>query len=144
MLAATDEPGAVTAASAAGAAAFVAATIDPGELPSALLQAAQATGFRVFGSETDTSAGGSDAGLSTRELEILRALASGRTNKQIANQMWLAEPTVKFHLNNIYRKIGVTNRTEAVRYAYRHGLLQNPALEPTRERSSGAAPNASR
>jgi len=136
VFAGMDEPDAITAAAEAGAAAFVATTIDPGELPSVLLRAAQATVFQVFGLDRDTPAAADEAGLSKRELEILKALASGRSNKQIAKEMWLAEQTVKFHLSNIYRKIGVRNRTEAVRYAYRHGLLENPALEPTREQSS--------
>ena len=69
---------------------------------------------------------------------ILKALASGLSNKQIAKEMWLAEQTVKFHLSNVYRKIGVGNRTEAVRCAYRRGLVESAVLEATRERSSGA------
>ncbi len=68
---------------------------------------------------------------------ILKALASGLSNKQIAKEMWLAEQTVKFHLSNVYRKIGVGNRTEAVRCAYRRGLVESAVLEATRERSSG-------
>jgi DNA-binding NarL/FixJ family response regulator len=68
---------------------------------------------------------------------ILKALASGLSNKQIAKEMWLAEQTVKFHLSNVYRKIGVGNRTDAVRYAYRRGLVESAVLEATRERSSG-------
>jgi len=116
----------------------VAKTIDPGELPSALQQAAQANVFRVYGIPEDGPAAADEAGLSKQELVILKALVSGRSNRQIAKEMWLAEQTVKFHLSNIYRKIGVRNRTEAVRYAYRHGLLENPALEPTRQQSSGS------
>ena len=65
-----------------------------------------------------------EAGLTERELEILRALAEGLANGQIAKRLWLAEQTVKFHLTNIYRKLGVSSRTEAVRWAYRHGLLE--------------------
>ncbi len=138
MFAGTDEPGAMTAASEGGAAAFVAKTIDPGELPSVLQQAAEATVFRVYGIPENRPAAADEAGLSKQELVILKALVSGRSNRQIAKEMWLAEQTVKFHLSNIYRKIGVRNRTEAVRYAYRHGLLENPALEPTRQQSSGS------
>jgi DNA-binding NarL/FixJ family response regulator len=62
--------------------------------------------------------------LTPRELEILRAAAEGPTNAQIARQLWVTEQTVKFHLSNIYRKLGVSNRTEASRYALVNGLLQ--------------------
>ena len=68
MFAGTDEPGAMTAASEGGAAAFVATTIDPGELPSALQQAAQANVFRVYGIPEDGPAAADEAGLSKQEL----------------------------------------------------------------------------
>ena len=41
----------------------------------------------------------------------------------------MTEQTVKFHLTNVYRKLGVANRTEAVRHAYQHGLIELPTLE---------------
>ena len=52
--------------------------------------------------------------LSVAQLRVLRAIASGRQNKQIAHDLDLAEPTVKSHLSAIFRKLGVTNRTQAV------------------------------
>ena len=64
-----------------------------------------------------------------RATAILKALASGLSNKQIAKRFWLAEQTVKFHLTNIYRKLGVSTRTEAVHQAYRQGVLETPLLE---------------
>jgi DNA-binding NarL/FixJ family response regulator len=60
--------------------------------------------------------------LTARELEILRAVAEGHTNARIGRQLWVTEQTVKFHLSNIYRKLGVSNRTEASRYALVNGL----------------------
>ena len=45
------------------------------------------------------------------------------TNGQIGRQLWVTEQTVKFHLSNTYRKLGVANRTEATRYAYRNELV---------------------
>jgi len=60
--------------------------------------------------------------LTARELEILRAVAEGHTNARIGRQLWVTEQTVKFHLSNIYRKLGVSNRTEASRYALMNGL----------------------
>jgi len=59
--------------------------------------------------------------LTPRQLEILRAVAEGRTNAEIARQLWLTEQTVKFHLSKIYRRLGVSNRTEASRYALLNG-----------------------
>jgi DNA-binding NarL/FixJ family response regulator len=74
------------------------------------------------------------AALTARELEILRAVAEGHTNARIGRQLWVTEQTVKFHLSNIYRKLGVSNRTEASRYALMHGLVAMPrraaAVEP--------------
>jgi DNA-binding NarL/FixJ family response regulator len=61
--------------------------------------------------------------LTDRELEILRLAAEGNTNSQIARQLWVTEQTVKFHLSNTYRKLGVANRTEASRYAHIHDLV---------------------
>jgi DNA-binding CsgD family transcriptional regulator len=70
-----------------------------------------------------------DAGLTRRELEILKLVAEGDSNAQLAKMLWVTEQTVKFHLSNIYRKLGVSNRTEASRWAQLHGLLdQQPAL----------------
>ena len=61
--------------------------------------------------------------LTTRELEILRLVAAGFPNGLIAGQLWITEQTVKFHLSNVYRKLGVANRTAASHYAHTHGLL---------------------
>ena len=54
------------------------------------------------------------AGLSPAQLRILIALADGRLNKQIAHDLQIAEPTVKSHLSSIFKKLGVSNRTQAV------------------------------
>jgi DNA-binding NarL/FixJ family response regulator len=67
-----------------------------------------------------------DVDLTQRELTILQELQTGSSNKQIAQKLFLAEQTVKFHLTNIYRKLEVSNRTEAVRYAYEHGIVERP------------------
>jgi DNA-binding NarL/FixJ family response regulator len=61
--------------------------------------------------------------LTVRELEILRLVAAGASNGQVAMELWVTEQTVKFHLSNTYRKLGVANRTEAAHYAHTHGLL---------------------
>jgi DNA-binding NarL/FixJ family response regulator len=61
--------------------------------------------------------------LTRRELEILRLVAEGHSNSQLARMLWVTEQTVKFHLSNIYRKLNVSNRTEASRWAQLNGLL---------------------
>jgi DNA-binding NarL/FixJ family response regulator len=61
--------------------------------------------------------------LTDRELEILRLVAQGYTNGRIARELWVTEQTVKFHLSNTYRKLGVANRTEASRYAHLNDLM---------------------
>jgi early secretory antigenic target protein ESAT-6 len=66
---------------------------------------------------------GPASGLTKREIEILRLVAEGYSNSQLAKMLWVTEQTVKFHLSNIYRKLDVANRTEASRWAQLHGLL---------------------
>ncbi len=61
--------------------------------------------------------------LTRRELEILRFVAEGMTNARIGRELWVTEQTVKFHLSNVYRKLGVSNRTEASRFAHVNGLV---------------------
>jgi DNA-binding CsgD family transcriptional regulator/signal transduction histidine kinase len=61
--------------------------------------------------------------LTARELEVLRLLADGLTNKQIAHALKLSARTVNFHLDNMYSKLGVNSRTQAVVYALRQGWL---------------------
>src|SRR5262245_35568280 len=66
----------------------------------------------------------SDAQISDREREILRLVATGATNQQIAQQLHISANTVKVHLRNIFSKIGAASRTEATLYAVRTGLVE--------------------
>lgn len=67
-----------------------------------------------------------DSSLTPRELEVLRLVASGSSNGEIAQALWVTEQTVKFHLSNVYKKLEVSNRTEASHYAYMNGLVRAP------------------
>ena len=70
--------------------------------------------------------GAKAAGLTDREIAILTELASGKSNDEIAKELWVTQQTVKFHLTNVYRKLGAKNRADAVRQAYQLGLIQRP------------------
>ncbi len=61
--------------------------------------------------------------LSERELEVLRLLGRGLSNRLIAEQLFVSENTVKYHIRNIFQKLGVKNRTEAVSHALQAGLI---------------------
>jgi DNA-binding NarL/FixJ family response regulator len=65
--------------------------------------------------------------LSGRERSVLAAVASGLTSEAVARDLWVSQHTVKFHLTNIYRKLGVSNRASAVRYALEHDLIMKEA-----------------
>jgi DNA-binding CsgD family transcriptional regulator len=69
--------------------------------------------------KTGTGAGG----LTARELEVLRLVAAGETNKAIAADLFVSERTVDRHLSNIYAKLGVSSRAAATAHAYQHGLI---------------------
>jgi DNA-binding NarL/FixJ family response regulator len=66
---------------------------------------------------------GADEPLTEREMEVLRLLAQGKTNKEIAAALVITERTAKFHLSSIMGKLGAGNRTETVRIAAQRGLV---------------------
>ena len=127
MLSGIEDPALVRAALERGAAAFVLKGIDPRDLAGAVRQVMRGTIFRALDRpRAGTLSALEEAGLSPRELSILEALESGGSNREIADRLFVAEQTVKFHLTNIYRKLGVSSRTEAVHYAYTNGLVERP------------------
>ena len=76
----------------------------------------------AVGSADLGSCGKPPDGLTIREAEVLSLLASGLSNTEIAQRLYLSHATVKTHINRIFAKTGVRDRAQAVRYAYQHGL----------------------
>jgi len=66
---------------------------------------------------------GLPAGLSPREVEVLRLLVAGASNREIAEQLFVSPRTVQTHLTNIFGKLGVGTRTAAIAYTYQHKLV---------------------
>ena len=62
-------------------------------------------------------------GLSDRELEVLRLVADGRSNREVAEALVISEHTVARHLQNIFAKLGVDSRTAAASWGFQHGVL---------------------
>jgi DNA-binding NarL/FixJ family response regulator len=128
ILSVSQEPELIQTALKRGASAYIVKSIDPEDLAAALRQAIDGNVFTTAGvTEDPGERAARDAGLTERELVIVRAVARGLSNEAIAKELWVAEQTVKFHLTNIYRKLGVSNRTEAARYAFEQGLVDHDA-----------------
>src|SRR5215210_5442256 len=122
ILSAFNDPEHIQAAFQRGATAYIVKSVNPVDLPSALRQALDQTvfqGVRVIGDVSGQA--GDGLGLTEREMSMLKALARGLSNQAISKEFWVTEQTVKFHLSNIYRKLGVAtaprlraSRTSAV------------------------------
>lgn len=92
-------------------------TIAPADLPSIIRQVV--AGLQVKPEVPRTTG----HPLTPRELEVLRAAAAGKPNAHIAQELFVTPQTVKFHLSNVYRKLGARNRTEAAHTALTRGLI---------------------
>jgi DNA-binding NarL/FixJ family response regulator len=126
VLSGSTDPAHVEAAFDAGARAYVVKTAHADDITSAVRQAFDASIYLAGGPAaapqpvvplTKLSE------LTRRELEILQLAAEGHSTAELARMLWVTEQTVKFHLSNVYRKLEVSNRTEASRWAQRAGLL---------------------
>jgi two-component system, NarL family, nitrate/nitrite response regulator NarL len=133
LLTGSQDADTIERALALGASAYVAKSIDPLDLPAVLRQALEGNVYyttpRVrrdavvrLTLERDQEQVRRETGLSPRELEILASVSKGLSNRAIGKELFVSEQTVKFHLQRIYRKLGVANRTEATRIAHQLGV----------------------
>ena len=123
MLSAVEDPQVIKSAFRRGARGYILKSVNPFDLPAAIRQIVDGTVIHLsLATQDGASPATRPGGLSEKELAVLVELCHGHTNKQIAVSLWLSEQTVKFHLRNVYRKLGIRSRTEALRYAYEHDL----------------------
>jgi DNA-binding NarL/FixJ family response regulator len=135
---ASQEAAEIEAAFAAGALAYVLKTAHPLDVAATIRQTFDHSIYladgRVNGSAPTAEPKpveleDDNVGLTRREREILALVSEGYSNRELARMMWVTEQTVKFHLSNIYRKLDVSNRTEASRWAHKHRLVGPLELE---------------
>jgi len=118
-----------------GASVFCVKSAEPDDLAQAIRQsfnhsiyfAPRTPNRRGVGHASRHIVRGETVGLTNREVEILRLAADGYSNSRLAQMLCVTDQTVKFHLSNIYRKLGVANRTEASRWAQRNGVVAEEA-----------------
>jgi DNA-binding NarL/FixJ family response regulator len=135
VMASSEEPHAVSDAFAAGASAYVLKRTRSDDLATVMRQLFDRSIYHAPLRSAETALpgtifNGSTPSLTRREHEILSLVVEGRTNGEIAKVLWVTEQTVKFHLANIYRKLGVTNRTQASYRAHGLGIVTGGALDP--------------
>jgi len=126
VLSSVDDPVVARRALAGGAAAYVVKSEKLSDLDFAVRQALHRSIYLPLGDSTSDPATAPDEPgpelLTARELEILRLAAEGNSNPEVARRLWITEQTVKFHLTNVFRKLGVSSRAEAARWARAHGV----------------------
>jgi DNA-binding NarL/FixJ family response regulator len=122
VFSAVDDRDLIAAALARGAAGYVLKRISPLDLPAAIRQTVERNVFH----QQDIAVDERPSGLSEKELEVLAQLTLGQSNREIAAALWLSDQTVKFHLSNVYRKLGASTRTEAIRIAHERALVPLP------------------
>jgi two-component system, NarL family, response regulator DevR len=126
VLSSSEDPRRIRAALLAGATVYVMKSARRDDLQSAVRQAFTHSVYLAndpVNTRRTGTRGGVPPPLTPRELEILRLLAEGRSNAQLAKVLWVTEQTIKFHLSNIYRKLGVSNRTEASHWGLINGVI---------------------
>ena len=123
VLSAWEDQPTIDAAMAAGASAYVVKRIDPIDVASVIKTTAGIAGTPRRPTTIRSRRSQHSPALTRREQTILAAVASGKTTSAISQDLWISEHTIKFHLTNIYRKLGVANRAAAIRYAVDHKLV---------------------
>jgi DNA-binding NarL/FixJ family response regulator len=129
VLSASDDRESVEGALRAGASAFIIKSTEATDVAAVLRQVGSGAVFHAPAVTLAPAAGPAavnredEPALTQREQQILAAVARGCTTAAISRELWVSEHTVKFHLTNIYRKLGVVNRSAAVRYAVEHDLV---------------------
>lgn len=127
VLSASDDRSSINSALQAGASAYVLKSVVTSDLAAVIRQSASGSVFHANGTGTgsipQSAPEPEGPGLTSREQTILEAIVGGLTTSAIGKELWVSEHTVKFHLTNIYRKLGVGNRAGAVRHAIEHGLV---------------------
>jgi DNA-binding NarL/FixJ family response regulator len=127
VLSADEGRASIDGALRAGASAYVVKSVNPADIASVLRQTACGGVFHAIARGPGQAADATDEpegpALTDRERTILEAVAAGKTTSTISSELWVSEHTIKFHLTNIYRKLGVANRAGAVRYALEHHLV---------------------
>jgi len=118
-LSGVSDPGHVQQAMALGVTSYVGKGTRADDLPSIVRHVIAGALVLPAASMEDRSS----VDLTQRELEVLRLAAEGLSNSEIGARLYVTEQTVKFHLGNIYRKMGVANRTEAAHQALRRGFI---------------------
>jgi DNA-binding NarL/FixJ family response regulator len=134
VMSSSEESHAVNDAFAAGASAYVLKRTRSDDLATVMRQLFDPSIYHAPVRHPESSAprapaDGRAASLTRREHEILSLVVEGRTNGEIAKVLWVTEQTVKFHLANIYRKLGVTNRTQASYWAHSLGIVARGAWQ---------------
>ena len=134
VLSMQDDPTYVREAFAAGASGYVLKEAADTELVAAIREVANggkyvhpSLGARLAAAEAEARNHADDDPLSEREREVLRLLALGHTNQEIAKMLYISVRTAETHRAHIMQKLRLSTRAELVRYALAHGLLEEPA-----------------
>lgn len=115
----------------AGVSGYVLKDISSGRLVETIYAVARGESFipprmtaKVLQEFKKLSLRGNPAGLTEREMEVLRLLAAGASNREIARKLFISEKTVKNHMSNIFQKLGVVDRTQAALYAVKQRIVE--------------------
>jgi DNA-binding NarL/FixJ family response regulator len=126
VLSASEDRPTIDAALRAGAGAYVLKSAYTTDIAAVLRQASSGAVFHAPAYQPAVSERSDEPqlpALTEREQSILAKVAGGLTTAAISRDLWVSEHTIKFHLTNIYRKLGVANRASAIRYALEHGIV---------------------